>query len=114
MLSSHTYWNLDGFANNETQTALNHTFYMPYGGQRVGADNILIPTGDILANQPGSVNDFWTAPKQIGANISSPDLLGNCGFNCTGYGKSSLKQYIIYMTLKYNADTRNPQIRVTS
>lgn len=87
MLSSHTYWNLDGFANNETNLVLNHTFYMPHGGQRVGADNILIPTGDILANQPGSVNDFWSAPKQIGASFQDPEIKNNCGFNCSGYGK---------------------------
>jgi len=61
---------------------------MPYAGQRVDTDPILIPTGDILGNQPGSVNDFYSAPKQIGANFSNPDLLGNCGFNCTGYGTS--------------------------
>ncbi|KAI0438697.1 aldose-1-epimerase [Xylaria telfairii] len=85
MLSSHTYWNLDGFANNETNTALNHTLYMPYSGQRVGVDNILIPTGDILANKQGSVNDFWSAPKQIGASLNDPEALNNCGLNCTGY-----------------------------
>jgi aldose 1-epimerase len=85
MLSSHAYWNLDGFANNETNLVLNHTFYMPYGGQRVDVDNILIPTGNILANQPGSVNDFWTAPKQLGADFNDPALQGNCGYNCTGY-----------------------------
>ncbi|KAB5585950.1 aldose 1-epimerase [Coniochaeta sp. 2T2.1] len=85
MLSSHTYWNLDGFSNNETNLVLNHSFYMPYGGQRVGVDNILIPTGDILANQPGSVNDFWSAPKQIGEGFSDPEIQGNCGFNCSGY-----------------------------
>lgn len=88
MLSSHTYWNLDGFANNETNLVLNHTFHMPYGGNRVETDTILIPTGNIVANQPGSPNDFWTAPKQVGANWTDPDLLGNCGYNCTGYGKS--------------------------
>jgi len=87
MLSSHTYWNLDGFANNETNLALNHSFYMPYSGQRVGVDNILIPTGDILANQPGSVNDFWSAPKQIGSGFADPEIKNNCGFNCSGYGK---------------------------
>lgn len=87
MLSSHTYWNLDGFANDETGTVLNHSFYLPYSGQRVAVDNILVPTGDIVANQPGSVNDFWSAPKQIGANISSPDIVDNCGLGCTGYGK---------------------------
>lgn len=87
MLSSHTYWNLDGFANNETNNALNHTLWMPYSGQRVDVDNILIPTGDILANKKGSVNDFWSKPKQIGAQLDDPELENNCGFNCTGYGK---------------------------
>jgi len=85
MLSSHTYWNLDGFQNNDTALALNHTLYMPYSGQRIGTDGILIPNGTILPNELYSVNDFWSAPKQIGANFSSPDLLGNCGTNCTGY-----------------------------
>jgi len=87
MLSNHAYWNLDGFANNETQSALNHTFYLPYSGQRVDVDNILIPTGDILANRKGSVNDFWSKPKQIGHSFSDPEIEGNCGYNCTGYGK---------------------------
>ncbi|CZT04403.1 related to aldose 1-epimerase [Rhynchosporium agropyri] len=85
MLSSHVYWNLDGFANNETATALNHTLHLPYGGQRVGTDGILIPTGDIVANEKDGLNDFWSKPKQIGANFTNPDLLGNCGDNCTGY-----------------------------
>ncbi|KAH8177931.1 aldose 1-epimerase domain-containing protein [Sarocladium implicatum] len=85
MLTSHTYWNLDGFANNETSSALNHTLHMPYSGQRVGVDNILIPTGDILPNAKGSVNDFWSEPKQIGASWDDEELEGNCGFNCTGY-----------------------------
>jgi aldose 1-epimerase len=85
MLSSHAYWNLDGFANNETNLALNHTFNMPYGGLRVGVDNILIPTGELLPNLNGSVNDFWSAPKQIGASFEDPELVDNCGFNCTGY-----------------------------
>ncbi len=89
MLSSHTYWNLDGFANNQTNTVLNHTFYLPYSGQRVGVDSILVPTGEILANPPGSVNDFWTAPKPVGANFSSPELAGNCGSGCTGYGRKT-------------------------
>ena len=85
MLTSHTYWNLDGFANPDTPTALNHTLYLPYSGQRVGVDNILIPDGTILPNEKYSVNDFWSAPKQIGANLTAPELFGNCGYNCTGY-----------------------------
>ncbi|KAM5356698.1 hypothetical protein ACJ41O_003344 [Fusarium nematophilum] len=85
MLTSHTYWNLDGFSNNETNTIFNHTLHMPYSGQRVAVDNILIPTGEIIPNSKGSVNDFWSAPKQIGAQKDDPELKNNCGFNCTGY-----------------------------
>lgn len=85
MLTSHTYWNLDGFANPDTPTALNHTLSLPFSGQRVGVDNILIPDGTILPNEKYSVNDFWSSPKQIGANFTAPELLGNCGYNCTGY-----------------------------
>lgn len=76
---------MDGFANPEDSTIFNHTFHIPYSGQRVGVDNILIPDGTILPNEKYSVNDFWSAPKQIGANQTAPELLGNCGFNCTGY-----------------------------
>ncbi|KAL2073085.1 hypothetical protein VTL71DRAFT_10409 [Oculimacula yallundae] len=85
MLSSHVYWNLDGFANNETAKAFNHTLHLPYGGSRIDTDGILIPTGNILANEKDGLNDFWSKPKQIGANFTNPDLLGNCGDNCTGY-----------------------------
>jgi aldose 1-epimerase len=85
MLTSHTYWNLDGFANDETSTVFDHTFHLPYSGQTVAVDNILIPTGDIVASPKGSINDFWSAPKKIGASFDDPALPGNCGFNCTGY-----------------------------
>lgn len=94
MLSSHAYWNLDGFANNETATALNHSLWLPYSGQRVGVDNILIPTGEILANKKGSVNDFWSKPKQIGASFGDKEIHGNCGWNCTGYGKMDCQPYL--------------------
>lgn len=86
MLSSHVYWNLDGFANDEAAHALNHTVHMPYGGQRIGVDSILIPTGDILSNAKGSVNDFWSGPKQVGADLEKPEMEGNCGEGCWGYG----------------------------
>jgi len=85
-----TYWNLDGFANPETPTANNHTLYLPYSGQRIGVDNILIPDGSILPNHRYSVNDFWSAPKQLGANLTSPEIVGNCGFNCSGYDNAWL------------------------
>lgn len=89
MLSSHTYWNLDGFANNETQTALNHTLHLPYSGQRVDVDGFLIPTGDILANKKNTANDFWSQPKQLGKGFQQSGIKENCGNNCTGFGKDS-------------------------
>jgi len=90
MLTSHAYWNLDGFANTETNLALNHTVHAPYSTDRIGVDSILIPTGEILTNEEGSVNDFWSAPKQVGADFESENILGNCGEGCIGYGKRSL------------------------
>ncbi|KAF1986089.1 galactose mutarotase-like protein [Aulographum hederae CBS 113979] len=85
MLSSHTYWNLDGFQNPDTPLATNHTLHLPYSGLRIGVDGILIPDGTLLPNEQYSVNDFWSSPKQIGANLTSPEILGNCGTNCSGY-----------------------------
>lgn len=90
MLSSHTYWNLDGFANDQVFHALNHTLHMPYSDKRVGVDSILIPTGEILENDEGSVNDFWSEPKQLGGSFDDPEIEGNCGVGCSGYGMSSL------------------------
>ncbi|KAG9241614.1 aldose 1-epimeras-like protein [Calycina marina] len=66
-LSSHTYWNLDGFANNETDLVFNHTMYVPFGGPRTDVDSILIPTGDFLSIPAGSEYNSWTAPKIISA-----------------------------------------------
>ena len=58
---------------------------MPYSGQTIGIDNIEVPNGTILGSQQYSINDFWSAPKQLGSNITSPEIVGNCGFNCSGY-----------------------------
>ena len=35
MLTSHVYWNLNGWANPDTTTALNHTLFLPYAGLKV-------------------------------------------------------------------------------
>jgi len=85
MLTSHVYWNLDGFQNPNTSTALNHNLLMPFSGQRVEVDSILIPTGKIISNEPGSVNDFWSAPRDIGAGMKDAAIKGNCGAGCDGY-----------------------------
>jgi galactose mutarotase-like enzyme len=108
MLTSHTYWNLDGFANNETSTVFNHTFHLPYSGQRVAVDNILIPTGDILANAKGSVNDFWSAPKQIGQSFDDPEIHGNCGFNCTGYGTCPVALFVTSSPRSHHCSLSRP------
>jgi aldose 1-epimerase len=81
---------LDGFQNPATSTALNHTLALPYSGQRVGVDGILIPNGTILPNLKGSVNDFWSKPKQIGADFNNPEIQGNCGTGCAGYDTAYL------------------------
>jgi len=81
---------LDGFQNPYTNSALNYTFYLPYSGQIIDIDNIEIPTG-VIGNIPKySVQDWYSTPKQLGANISSPALLGACGYNCTGYDNAYL------------------------
>jgi len=85
MMSSHGYWNLDGFTNKKDATASDHSLWLPYGGERVETDPILIPTGNFLANKKDGVNDFWSKPKKLGSDLKKKELLGNCGFNCTGY-----------------------------
>lgn len=90
MLSSHTYWNLDGFQNPETPLALNHTLHLPYATRRIAIDNIEIPTGEILNNQRDQAFDFWSKPKQLGEDLNKPVVYGACGFNCTGYDNAFL------------------------
>lgn len=58
---------------------------MPYAGQYVEIDGIEIPTGNILAAQPGSFNDFWTEPREIGSRFGDPTGENNCGTGCYGY-----------------------------
>lgn len=85
MLTSHVYWNLDGFQNPSTQTIMNHNLVLPFSGQRIDVDGILIPTGNILPNTPGSANDFWSKPKNFSEGFAQPDIKGNCGSGCDGY-----------------------------
>lgn len=90
MLSSHVYWNLDGFQNPKTELVTDHTFHLPYSGLRIGVDSILIPTGEILPNAPGSVNDYWSEPKKIGRDLNKTEAIGNCGDGCTGWDNAWL------------------------
>jgi len=105
MLSSHVYWNLDGFqvvdnhsnhkgrySDDGESTVLSgtireHTLWMPDAKRRIAVDSILIPTGEILDNTKEDANDFWSRPRSFGEGIDSAGAVGNCGAGCTGYGK---------------------------
>jgi aldose 1-epimerase len=79
------YWNLDAFQNPNSSTIDSHVLHLPYSGQRVATDGILIPNGTILPNEQGGVNDFWSAPKALGSSVNDPAIVGNCGSGCKGY-----------------------------
>jgi len=50
MLSQHTYWNLDAFKDPATSLVTNHTLHLPRSLSRIGVDDILVPTGEIVKN----------------------------------------------------------------
>ncbi|KAH8146224.1 uncharacterized protein LAJ45_09666 [Morchella importuna] len=87
MLTQHTYWNLDAFANPETDLIWNHTYYTPYSKRLLAPDPNMVPTGEITTIPQGDINDFWSAPKQLGTNLLTPGWVGNCGTGsgCEGY-----------------------------
>lgn len=92
MLSSHVYWNLDGYANDETDTALNHTLYMPYAGMRTNVTTTQVPTGTLDTNWADGPFDFWTQPRQVGFAFDRPELDRSCGPTCLGYNVCFLTQ----------------------
>ncbi|KAH6671905.1 putative aldose 1-epimerase [Halenospora varia] len=87
MLTTHPYWNLDAFNNPKTDLILNHTLSLPFGKRMIGIDPTTQSTGGLPSVPKGSVNDFWSAPKQLGASSGAAAWVGNCGsaFNCSGY-----------------------------
>jgi len=87
LLTTHPYWNLDAFQNPATDLVLNHTLSLPYGKTLLGIDPSTEATGQLLPIAKGSINDFWSAPKQLGASSGDPLWVGNCGTgsNCSGY-----------------------------
>ncbi|KAL7266446.1 hypothetical protein RUND412_011004 [Rhizina undulata] len=87
MLTQHTYWNLDGFANPDTDLIWNHTYSTPYSQRLLEPDPNMVPTGVITNISQGSINDFWSSPKQLGTNLLDADWVGNCGTGsaCEGY-----------------------------
>ncbi|PWW79685.1 galactose mutarotase-like protein [Tuber magnatum] len=87
MLTQHTYWNLDAFSNPDTDLILNHTYHMPFSQRLLEPDPNVLPTGKIVDIPVGDINDFWSAPKLIGADRDNPLWKGNCGTasGCEGY-----------------------------
>ncbi|SMR41373.1 unnamed protein product [Zymoseptoria tritici ST99CH_1E4] len=81
MLSNHVYWNLGAFVDEEGETILNHTLYMPYAKRRIGTDGILVPNGE-LQLVAGTGLDFTKQGTTIGQNINN--TLDACGSGCVG------------------------------
>ncbi|KAH9925097.1 galactose mutarotase-like protein [Fomitopsis serialis] len=83
MLSSHDWWNLDGYYayDGQNSSILNHTVYTPDVTSYVATDGILIPTGE-LPGVEGTPLDFRTA-RTIGSELD--ETVDICGTGCTGY-----------------------------
>lgn len=87
LLTTHPYWNLDAFQNPSTDLVLNHTLSLPYGKRMIGVDGYDESSGALPDVPKGSINDFWSAPKTLGAASQSKEWVGNCGstVGCQGY-----------------------------
>lgn len=87
MLTQHTYFNLDAFANPMTDLIWNHTYSTPFSKRILEPDASMVPTGKLTTIPQGDINDFWSKPKEIGASIKTPGWVGNCGTSngCEGY-----------------------------
>lgn len=85
MLTQHTYYQLDGFADPDTRTIWNHTLYAPSAKRVMKADANALPTGVIANVSKNSIDDFWTAPHQLGFASGNSDFEDHCGGGCHGY-----------------------------
>ncbi|KAJ4305190.1 hypothetical protein N0V90_000721 [Kalmusia sp. IMI 367209] len=85
MLTQHTYFQLDAFANPANRTIWNHTLYAPSAKRVLKADQNALPTGEIAKVTKNSTDDFWTAPHQLGFASGNPDFENHCGNGCHGY-----------------------------
>ncbi|KFY86256.1 hypothetical protein V500_07759 [Pseudogymnoascus sp. VKM F-4518 (FW-2643)] len=85
MLTDHTYFNLDAFANPDTDLIWNHTLHLPYSHRNLEADAGALPTGTILEPEENSTDDFYSAPHQLGFASGNADWVDHCGGGCHGY-----------------------------
>ncbi|KAK0567951.1 hypothetical protein OC861_002402 [Tilletia horrida] len=81
MLSSHVYWQLEGYNATEGQTILDHYFHLPKADKVIATDSILIPTGQIN-NVSGTAFDFQEA-KTFRSLFNETE--GVCGAGCQGW-----------------------------
>ncbi|KAL9935140.1 hypothetical protein V8E36_006216 [Tilletia maclaganii] len=81
MLSSHVYWQLEGYNETEGRTILDHVFHLPRADRYIETDSILIPTG-VISNVSGTVYDFLT-PKTFRSLFNQTE--GICGAGCQGW-----------------------------
>ncbi|KAF2111647.1 aldose 1-epimerase [Lophiotrema nucula] len=84
-VTQHTYFQLDAFARPDNRTVWNHTLYMPYAKRVMLADQNALPTGVIANVTEGDIDDFWTAPHQIGFASGNSNFENHCGAGCHGY-----------------------------
>jgi aldose 1-epimerase len=85
MLTQHTYFQLDAFTNPLNRTIWNHTVYMPEAKRVLVADQNALPTGIIANVAKNSIDDFWTAPHQLGYASGNAEFENHCGGGCHGY-----------------------------
>ncbi|KAK0551114.1 hypothetical protein OC844_006629 [Tilletia horrida] len=81
MLSSHVYWQLEGYNATEGRTILDHVFHLPKADKYIETDSILIPTGPI-PNVTGTAYDFLQ-PKTFRSLFNQTE--GICGAGCQGW-----------------------------
>ncbi|GAA5941563.1 uncharacterized protein JCM15063_001622 [Sporobolomyces koalae] len=88
-LSSHVYWNLDGYGTIESNERIGGGMKMWIDSNRtVEIDQELIPTGRIVEIEPRGPLDFHTRgnrqERALEEGIKDPRARGLCGPNCQG------------------------------
>ncbi|GAA5874545.1 hypothetical protein JCM1840_002225 [Sporobolomyces johnsonii] len=80
MLSSHTYWNLDGY---ETEDGGRNMELWVDADRTVEVDGGLIPTGALPSISPGTALDFQQG-STLDSKLSLREVEGLCGTGCIG------------------------------
>lgn len=85
MLTQHTYFQLDAYTRPDNRTIWNHTVYMPEAKRKIVNDQNSLPTGEIAQVAVNSIDDFWSAPHELGFASGSTEFETHCGTGCHGY-----------------------------